>query len=485
MSRRFSFAVRAGALFSALALCLHLAGLSPPAYAEEELSQVYANAYIVMDADSGQVLLSHNADERHFPASITKIMTLALALEACLDDYMTEVTVSDAAIAAVGPGSSMISLRPGEVLRVSDLLYATMLASANDAANVLGEYAAGSLEDFVQRMNNQAQALGMTDTHFVNPSGYHDDAHYTTARDFALLIQWALTVPGFQELLGALEYTMPATNLTAYPRHFTTDNSLLLPGGMHYEGTIGGKSGWTPEANYTMTEVVQQDGHTLIVVVLDCPRRGERCADCARLLRYCAEHFQPVAVEAVTLDLPEVKVWHNNRDLGPVPLVTVDSVFLPAGYTMEHVRLETTVPHWYVPFDTFDASVSLIDRATGETLCTFPLTPDPVRLEEMLAYAPEPEVSTWTKQDGMTAAAGCAIIAVLAMLLNWNAAFGDAVRRQAGQRAILRLRARLPAEEKEPPEEAPDAEPLETALLTADADGQPPLTGIPPRSRDT
>ena len=157
---------------AALLLTVLLPGLLLPAYAAQdsepfvppiavseeplsnaELPEVEASAYLVMDADSGQVLLQKEPDTRHFPASVTKIMTVGLVLEACGGRLSEPVTASEAALAAVGEGSTMISLRPGETLTVEQLLYATVLQSANDAANVLGEYVDGDLAAFVRRMN--------------------------------------------------------------------------------------------------------------------------------------------------------------------------------------------------------------------------------------------------------------------------------------------------------------------------------------------
>ncbi len=410
---------------------------------QAEPLELYSSAYIVMDAESGQVLVKKNADERHFPASVTKIMTLALALEACGGNFTPAVTVSEAAIAAVGPDSSMISLRPGEILSVGDLWYATLLESANDAANVLAEYIAGDLPGFVRRMNEKAAELGMSGTHFVNPSGYHDDDHYTTARDLALLTRWALTVPGFAELLHTDRYTMPPTNFSSYPREFVTDNLLLLPGPMQYDGLIGGKSGWTPEANYTMMEAAQKDGHTMIAVVLDCPRRGERCAECAKLLDYCGTQFYCAALNAESLSLPSVSVWHDGARLGEVALTAAGSVFLPKDVSMDDVRVETSIPRWFMVSEPFIASATLYDTQSGALLCSISIEPEPEQLRQLLSTASAETKTPWTAHDSLIAGLRCAGIAVLAMLLSLNAAHSDALRRKTEQRAIRRLRRRM------------------------------------------
>lgn len=229
------------------------AGLAWPVYAESSTvpPEVTAHAYLVMDAQTGQVLVQKGGAERNYPASITKIMTLALAMEKCGGDMTQQVTVSPDAVYSLEAGSSHVALQPGEVVSLNDLFHATILASANDAANVLAEYTAGSMEAFVELMNAKAAELGLAGTHFVNANGLHSADHYTTPYDMARLTQWAMTVPGFSELFGATSYTMQPTNKQEQERLFGTDNCMLVTNKYQYEGTTGGKSGWTEEAGYT------------------------------------------------------------------------------------------------------------------------------------------------------------------------------------------------------------------------------------------
>ena len=137
------------------------AGLAWPVYAESSTvpPEVTAHAYLVMDAQTGQVLVQKGGAERNYPASITKIMTLALAMEKCGGDMTQQVTVSPDAVYSLEAGSSHVALQPGEVVSLNDLFHATILASANDAANVLAEYTAGSMEAFVELMNAKAAVV--------------------------------------------------------------------------------------------------------------------------------------------------------------------------------------------------------------------------------------------------------------------------------------------------------------------------------------
>ena len=165
-----------------------LTTLLTPALATEESDSFTVNAAsaLLLDADHDEVLYEQNADERRFPASITKVMTGLLTAEAIDRGELsldTQVTLGDDLYTGIGEGGSTQDLKPGEVLTVRDLLNCALIPSANEACNALASLVAGSIPAFVDLMNQRAAELGMTGTHFVNPHGYHDDDHYTTARD--------------------------------------------------------------------------------------------------------------------------------------------------------------------------------------------------------------------------------------------------------------------------------------------------------------
>lgn len=409
------------------------------------LPEVEASAYLVMDADSGQVLLQKDPDGRYFPASVTKILTAALVLEACGDRLFEPVTASEAALAAVGEDSTMIALRPGETLTVQQLLYATVLESANDAANVLAEYTDGSLAAFVRRMNETARGLGMAHTHFENPSGYHADRHYATARDLARAMQWALTVPGFLELLQVRDYTLPPTNETAYPRRFETDNRLLREGEQHYDGILGGKLGWTPEARYTMVEAARRNGRTLIAVVLDCPTAAHRDADCAALLDHCFARFLPCELDGAVLQLPELQVWSGGQQKGMVPLqAAAASILLPEGCAPKDLRVETDIPRWYIYGVAFEATATLFDARTGREICRVALEPEPETLQRLLGRTLSELEHPWDSRKLPGLVLGAAALAVLAFFTAYYARHAEQMRRDAARRSIGRMRSALP-----------------------------------------
>ena len=413
---------------------------APPTFFDEQRAEypvIAAQSYIVMDATSGQILVHHQSDVRRFPASTTKIMTVALALELCGADWSSQITVSEAAISAVGKGSSSVFLQPGEILTLSDVLYAVILESANDGANVLAEYAAGSISAFVALMNEKALSLGMLDTHFSNPSGWQEDEHYTTALDMAKLTQWALSVPGFTDILQVENYIMQPTNKHPSPRLFESDN-LLLSSALFYPGIIGGKSGWTPEARFTMMEAVQRDNHTLIAIVLDCPQKFNRFSDCIALFDYCFDSFHLVSLDNIINSSLDIPVLRNNTELGRVPLKTDPSFFLPNNYAVDNIYVEYSIPDQYNFGTSFDASVTLyLKENLNIELCTLPLFPDSDALDELLSNSSS---SGRTHTDKRHLFLMGVLLSLLAAVLSFRASRLDKIRRKSFSRTLKHMR---------------------------------------------
>ena len=167
---------------------------------------VYAQSAIVMEADTGMILYAKDMEQKNYPASITKIMTALLALENC--ELNEEIEFSYHATHSIEYGSSSIARTEGEILTVEETLYGLMLSSANECANALAEHIAGSNEDFALLMNEKAKELGCVNTHFSNPSGLHDENHYTCAYDMALITKAALENEDFRRISGTDYYTL-------------------------------------------------------------------------------------------------------------------------------------------------------------------------------------------------------------------------------------------------------------------------------------
>lgn len=226
--------------------------------AEEDPSVIEARAWLLLDATTGQVLLAHEG-ERQLPiASTTKIMTAILAIErGKLDDLVT------AGEKPYNTGGTTMLLELGEQQRLENLLYALMLESANDAAVAIAEHLAGSEERFAEWMNEKARSLGATGTHFVNSHGLHDPAHYSTARDLALIARYAMQNPTFRALSVVEEKEIPGA--PGNPVRKLVNRNRLLG---YYEGANGVKNGFTEEALLTNVASARRGETELIAVVL-------------------------------------------------------------------------------------------------------------------------------------------------------------------------------------------------------------------------
>lgn len=236
-----------------------------PVYADSEEPQITADAAILIDSNTGKILYSKNENEKMYPASTTKIMTAILTIENCnLDDT---VTVPYEAIASIPSGYSVAALQPGEKLTVNQLLQVLMVHSANDAANVLAYHVAGSIESFATMMNTKVSELGLENTHFTNPSGKHDENHYTTAYDLSKIMQYCMKNSTFRTLAGLKSCIIPATNKYD-ERIFSSTNELLTASNYYYKYAIAGKTGYTTEAKNCLVSVANKDDLELISVVL-------------------------------------------------------------------------------------------------------------------------------------------------------------------------------------------------------------------------
>ena len=233
-----------------------------------------ARAVIIVDGDHQEVLYDYHAHERMYPASITKIMTSLVVLDAVDKGEIslnTKVTASAQAV-DLPWYSSTAGIRAGEELTVMDLLYCDLLPSGNEACNILAEAVAGTQAEFVARMNAKAQELGLEDTHFANPHGLHDPDHYSTAYDIYLMAYAAMQNDAFRAIVRSPSYTLPATNLQEERTIYSTNG--LLTGyyagtGYTYSKAIGIKTGNTDEGGRCLASAAVDDlGRTFYCVVL-------------------------------------------------------------------------------------------------------------------------------------------------------------------------------------------------------------------------
>lgn len=232
---------------------------------------VDAAAAAVMEIESGIMLFQQNADVRVYPASLTKVMTALVAIEHCSLDEM--IPVHAATLEGLHPDSTTANLADGEVLSLRDLLYTMFLVSANDACLVVAEHIAGSVDAFVQMMNDKAAELGCTGTHFVNPHGLHDQDHYTTARDLLRMAAAFYRSQTLMDIASTEYYDIPATDHNNRHELYSiiyTGSTLITPA-YYYEGCRGIKTGSTSAAGRCLLTFCERDGLKVLAVVTGCP----------------------------------------------------------------------------------------------------------------------------------------------------------------------------------------------------------------------
>ena len=220
-----------------------------------------AESAILIEAETGAVISEKNADERRAMASTTKIMTAILTIEA--GDLDKEFTVDSYAIMVEG---TSMGLQEGDRVSRRDLLYGILLPSGNDAANAAAVSVGGSIPAFVKMMNEKAEVLGLSNTHFVTPSGLDADGHYTTARDLAALAAYAMKNETFREIVSSKSKKLEFGN-PPYPRTLYNSNKMLS----NYDGAIGIKTGFTDNARRCLVSAAERNGVTLIAVTLNAP----------------------------------------------------------------------------------------------------------------------------------------------------------------------------------------------------------------------
>lgn len=224
------------------------------------------SAEIVMELNTNRVVHSLNQNEKKFMASTTKILTAITVIENCKLDDIVEVKKE-----TTGIEGSSIYLEAGEELSVKDLLYGLMLRSGNDCAETLAVHCSGSIENFAELMNKTALNIGANNSNFVNPHGLHDDNHYTTAYDLALISCYAMKNSEFREIVATKSVEIPFTTRN-YNRRLINKNKMLKD----FDGSTGIKTGFTKKAGRCLVSSAKRNGIEFICVVLNCPPMFEK-----------------------------------------------------------------------------------------------------------------------------------------------------------------------------------------------------------------
>lgn len=332
-----------------LILLLSLSLLPSAALAVSE-PDIGARAAIIVDADSGEVYYEKNSTQTIQPASTTKIMTALLVVEAIERGELSlseNVAASDNSLYNIDEDSTNANpqIQPGEVMTVQDLLYCTMLVSANEACNVLAERVSGTVYNFVDAMNARAQELGCTGTHFANANGLEDPDHYSTAADFAVIAREAMTHTIFQQVCSTQKYTVTETNLTG-PRELVNTNMLLNSDSeYYYQYAYGIKTGFFTNAGYCLVSAATKDDMNVICVVMGGQAMNDQFADTITLYNWMFDNFELRQILSSAETIVTVPVRLGTSDTTGVRAEDAVSVILPKDYDISKVGYRYVLYH--------------------------------------------------------------------------------------------------------------------------------------------
>ena len=251
------------------------------------IPETNSRSCVVIDRNTNTILYGKNENTERKMASTTKIMTATIIIENCNLNETIEVSKK-----AAGTGGSRLGLKTGDKITIRDLLYGLMLCSGNDAAVALAEYAGSSINGFADLMNNKANSLGLTNTHFETPHGLDSDKHYTTAYELALLSNYALNNKTFAQIVGTKTYTI---TINGSPKQITNTNELLGT----FNGVYGVKTGFTNGANRCLVTACKQNNMDIICVVLGADTKKFRTQDSIKLINYVLNNFEPVDIKQI------------------------------------------------------------------------------------------------------------------------------------------------------------------------------------------
>lgn len=289
-------------LFSCLPTSIHA----------QDTPDLYSQQAIVMEVDTKRILFEKNAYERGYPASLTKMLTLQIALE--YGNLEDDVFIDQESIDSLDKNSSFVPFYAGEHISLSDLLYGMTIASGNETCNVLGKHLYGSVDILVQVMNERLTSIGATNTHFNNPHGLYRQEHYSTAYDMALIMNEGIKDERFVHYLSTTEHIIEQTDQHRY-HDIKTHNELIDPESDYYlDGIVCSKNGFTDRGRHTMAAYFKVQGMSFIIVTMNCQKKINRFDDIVTLYHYILSHYQSAMVPSSldeTLILPEHLQFEN------------------------------------------------------------------------------------------------------------------------------------------------------------------------------
>lgn len=333
-----------------LTICLIFAPILTVNAYEPSGIEITANAAMLVSLDTDEVLYEKNADQKVYPASITKIMTTLLMLESSKYDPQAKIAMSEEALDLIsGTGSSVSLLEAGEEITQLDLVYMVLMSSYGDCSLLAAIYYGGSVENFVAQMNSRAAELGLTGTHYENPIGLHHEENYTTARDTYVLTKFALQNETFKEVCGSTRHTVNTSksgSRVLSTTNFLQDNTTNY----YYQYAKGVKTGYTDEAGRCLVSTASYNGYNYICVVFGCPpNEKNHFTESKELYRWAFNNFEFKKVADTANPITEAGVE-----------LSLDTDFVSLYVEEGFVSI--------LPKDADDSTISIVPKPTSQTV---------------------------------------------------------------------------------------------------------------------
>lgn len=335
------------------ALLLSAALFSAPHAAAAQSIDLKCGAAVLADLDTGTILYSSNGDARMHPASLTKIMTAIVAIDAFQSGKAAlgdTITLSPNLYSDIDGDASSLNFAEGERVSFEDLLYCAIMTSANEPCNAIAEYISGSISRFITDMNTMAASIGCTGTHFSNTHGLTDSENYSTAKDLALILRKAMSMPLFAKITATENYTVAATNMSDERPIKNTNNLIMEKSPYYYEYAKGGKTGYTDAAGFCLASAAQKGEVRLVSVILkarsvvldDGTTQTQSFSETKRLFQWGFSNFSYRTVLSTMKIVSEVDVALGNGAKS-VALRPAESIVLLVDNDADLSKMQYTV----------------------------------------------------------------------------------------------------------------------------------------------
>ena len=360
-----------------LLLCFTAVTAEEPPYSEENFPEVTSDYVCLYDTANAQLLYDGRMDEMMYPASITKVMTAVLAIESFDDLEQTILIEPRMWTGLIEANASVAGFHPGDQPTVRDLLYGVLLPSGADAVQALAITNDGSVEAFVDHMNAKAKEIGMANTHFTNATGLHDRDHYSTAADMALLFEYALSSPLFQEIIASRDYlTSPLASSPDGLYLESTSWGLINNGEDTYQipGFLGGKTGFTNPAGRCFASHAEFNGMHLILVTGHSENTGH-IADAAKVYNFYEQNYAYRTVAEASQEIARIPI-EDSFDAEEIVIRMPETIAFDLPKDAK-ISVEQNLPETiHAPLNEGDPLGKVTVRANGQLLREFDITSD-------------------------------------------------------------------------------------------------------------